>query len=321
MKTKLPNIVPLDTARIDPQVQAIFSMLPPEITNLIITKDNLAEFRNLADQLMPQVAFESDFATRDKINIAGGEIEVYHYQPIQKTDYSKSALLWIHGGGYIYGSAMDDGYVLPIIQQLGCQVFSVEYRLAPEHPFPAGHSDCLAAYKWLHDNAESFGINNSKVAIGGISAGGGMTAGLALKIRDEGLPTPTCQLLRCPMIDNLNETVSSRVTGYPLWKMETNINAWEMYLNGSPGKGASQYAAAARAESVDSLPPTLIAVGAEDVFADENKTYADRLRSANVPVEFTMYPGVVHGAESMAKTTDVVQKMDAQVISFLKKYL
>jgi len=317
------NLKQFDTSRMDANVQAIFKMLPPVFTEFIVTRENIGQFRAMVGQLLPEKPFESEFATRDKIELkaANHNIDLYHYQPIQKQEGLTPAIIWIHGGGYIQGSAKDDGYVLPLLQALKCQVFSVDYRLAPEHPFPAGHNDCLTAYQWVLENANTLGVDATKIAIAGTSAGGGMTAGLALKIRDKGLPQPACQLLRCPMIDNLNETSSSRVIGYPLWKRETNINAWEMYLNGTPGSDASPYAAAARATEVSNLPPTLIAVGQEDVFTDENITYAQRLMQADVPVELGVYPGVVHGAEAIARPTPIVQQMDAQVVSFLKRYL
>ena len=202
-----------------------------------------------------------------KIVKADREIPIVIYR--KSSSPSQSAVLWIHGGGYIFGSAYDERAKV-IADFCDCTVVSVEYRLAPEHPFPAGPEDCLATLEWLFDNSDSIGIQADKIAIGGASAGAGMAAGVSLMNRDR-RNIPLCfQLLLYPMLDNLHDTPSGDIHNHPVWKRSTSFNAWEMYLNGEPGEAASEYAAPSRAESLKGLPPTYISVGSEDLFRDED---------------------------------------------------
>ena len=197
----------------------------------------------------------------------------------------------------------------------------MEYRLAPEHPFPAGPEDCLATLEWLFDNTDSIGIQGDKIAIGGASAGAGMAAGVSLMNRDR-RNIPLCfQLLLYPMLDNLHATPSGDIQNHPVWKRSTSFNAWEMYLNGEPGEAASEYAAPSRAESLKGLPPTYISVGSEDLFRDEDIGFGQRLIKDGVPCEMAIFPGMYHAGESFAPAAKVSQRLNQSFLTALKDAL
>jgi acetyl esterase/lipase len=207
------------------------------------------------------------------------------------------AYLHIHGGGYVVGDpdTMEPRNML-YARDLGAVVVSVDYRLAPETPFPGPVEDCYAALKWLHDNAGELGVDRARIAIGGESAGGGLAAGLALLARDRGEVPVAHQQLIYPMIDDRPAADPHPFTGEFIWTRDSNHFGWSALLGNPPGgEGVSPYAAAARAENLEGLPPTFIGTGALDLFLEENLAYARRLTRAGVPVELHVYPGAVHG--------------------------
>lgn len=200
------------------------------------------------------------------------------------------ALLWIHGGGYVIGRAChDDGMCHEFATTLGITVASVDYRLAPEYPFPAPLDDCHAAFDWLLDQP---GVDPSRVAIGGASAGGGLAAALAIRLRDRGAVTPVLQLLSYPMLDNrtaLPEGSTKR--DYRWWGPRSNRFGWAAYL----GDADPRAAVPARLDDFSGLAPAWIGIGTSDLFHDEDIAYANRLTSAGVPCEVEEVPGAFHG--------------------------
>jgi acetyl esterase/lipase len=234
------------------------------------------------------------------------------------------ALLWIHGGGYVMGDIEhDDRLMKQLVKRIDCVAASVDYRLAPENPFPAPVEDCYAALKWLHSNAGEFGVDSSRIAIGGASGGGGLTAGLALLTRDRGEVPVVFQLLIYPMIDDRNVTPASyAITDPRLWNRQANQLGWKAYL-GRDGGGAdlSPYAAASRATNLANLPPAYIPVGALDLFIDENIEYAQRLIQAGVPTELHVYPGAFHGFDLFAPSAKVSKQFKADRDNALKRAL
>jgi len=295
----------LDFDRLDPELTVILPALPEGLAN--ITRDSIVELRaTMAANATPpppsDVEVREDVAPSDD-----GDVPVFVYR--RPSDAIQPCLLWIHGGGYILGAAQDER-AKGIAANLDVTVISVEYRLAPEHPFPAGPEDCWAALQWVVANAEALQVDPSRLAIGGASAGGGMAAGLALMNRDRGGPELAMQLLLYPMIDNLHDTPSGQYTNHPVWNQRTSFNAWEMYLDGAPGKDASPYAAAARADDLSGLPPAYVCVGAEDLFRDEDIEYARRLIAAGVACELAVYPGLFHGGDSFMPTAAVSRRLE-----------
>jgi acetyl esterase/lipase len=214
------------------------------------------------------------------------------------------AVLHIHGGGYVMGvPEMNDGRNRQLARNVGCAVLSVDYRLAPETPFPGGVEDCYAALLWLHRHAAQLGVDAERIAISGESAGGGLAASLALLARDRG-EVPVCfQQLIFPMIDDRTGSVGQAhpYAGEFVWQAASNRYAWAALLNDAPGgDSVSPYAAASRAPNLAGLPPAFIAVGALDLFVDEDIDYARRLIHAGVPTELHVYPGAFHGYQLLA---------------------
>jgi len=234
------------------------------------------------------------------------------------------ALLWIHGGGYVLGSVERDDLLAKHLARVGqCVVASVEYRLAPEHPFPAPVEDCYAALKWLSAQSAELGVHTSRIAIGGASAGGGLAAGLALLTRDRAEVEVAFQLLIYPMIDDRNiAPASETVPDTFVWTRENNRMGWRAYLGREPGGAdVSPYAAAARATDLTGLPPAYIPVGDLDLFLDENITYAQRLLAASVPTELHVYPGAFHGFNGFVPSAEISRRFNADRDTALKRML
>lgn len=251
------------------------------------------------------------------------EVMVRIYQPESRPD-TLPALLWIHGGGYVLGDVEgDDLKAKGLAVALNAVVASVEYRLAPEHPFPAPLEDCYAALKWLANSANQFGINPARIAIGGASAGGGLAAGLGLLTRDRAEIDLCYQLLIYPMIDDTNvEQAGTDVPDAPLWTRANNLVGWRSYLGQEPGsEGISPYAAAYRAEDVSGLPPTYVGVGTPDLFRDEDIAYAQRLMQAGVPTELHVYADGFHGFDAFAAESDAAQRFSGEQTKLLARAL
>ena len=203
----------------------------------------------------------------------------------------------IHGGGYVIGSyELDDLKFDRWCHEFRIVGVSVEYRLAPETPYPGPLDDCYGALGWIYANAAMIGVDPNAIGITGISAGGGLCAGLSLLVRDRAEIPVQFQLLDCPMIDDRQQTPSSQLDNLAIWSKASNQFGWQCYLgdlfgtNDVPG-----YAAASRATNLAGLPPAYVSVGGADGFRDENIEYALRLNQAGVPTELHVYPGLPHG--------------------------
>ncbi|MEM7219516.1 MAG: alpha/beta hydrolase [Pseudomonadota bacterium] len=300
----------LDYDRLDPELTPMLEAFPP----LDINRDNIVAIRELlASRPAPPSLFDVS-EERRQIDGPDGPLDVILYRASDKP--RQAALQWIHGGGYILGSA-DDERARMIAAELDCTVCSVDYRLAPEHPFPAGSEDCYAALLWLRNNAADLGVDAARLAIGGASAGGGLAAGLALMNRDRDNVPLTLQLLIYPMIDNLHATASGQFENHPVWKRSTSFNAWEMYLDGVPGDAASPYAAATRATDLTGVPPAYVCVGTEDLFYNEDVEYAVRLNEAGVACELAVFPGLFHGADAFLPAAAVSQRLSRSFLAAL----
>jgi acetyl esterase/lipase len=251
------------------------------------------------------------------------EVTVRIYRPEKRPKLSPT-LLWIHGGGYMLGDIEGEDFTAKQFALAGeCTVVSVEYRLAPEHPFPAPLEDCYAVLKWLAANARALGVNASKIAIGGASAGGGLAAGLALLARDRGEVKVDFQLLIYAMINDCNIQPASDILPDALfWTRESNLAGWRCYLGNEPGKeGVSCYASVYRATNLEGLPPAYIATGDIDLFAQEDIVYARRLIEAGVPTELHVYPGGPHAFDMMVPDADVSKRFTADIHRALKRAL
>jgi len=245
-------------------------------------------------------------------SVPGGasDVEVRLYRP-EKSPGPLPALLWIHGGGFVLSSAKQDEMSAKYFAAaVHCVVVSVDYRLAPEFPFPAPLEDCYTALKWLSMRAGDLDVDPSRIVIAGRSAGGGLAAGLALLARDRGEVNVAFQFLIYPMIDDLNVApAGDKYTDSFIWTRESNRLAWMAYLGSLFGQDkVSPYAAPFRAKDLSGLPPTFLSVGELDLFLNENLDYARRLLDSGVATELHVYPGAYHGFESIAPDADVSRR-------------
>jgi len=231
------------------------------------------------------------------------------------------AVLHIHGGGFAVGSVeMELGGCVQLASNIPAVVVSVEYRLAPEHPFPAPIEDCYAALCWLHAEAATLGVDRARVAVSGGSAGGGLAAGLALMARDRGGPSLCFQFLGIPELDDRLETPSmQQFVDTPMWNRPNAIVSWKYYLGAAPGP-VSPYAAPARAENLAGLPPAFVSTMEFDPLRDEGIIYALRLLQAGVSVELHQYPGTFHGS-AMVTTAAVSRRQAAENLEVMKRAL
>jgi acetyl esterase/lipase len=224
------------------------------------------------------------------------------------------ALLWIHGGGYIIGTAQqDDELCRRFVRELGVTVAAVDYRLAPEHPYPAPLEDCYAALTWL---SALPAVDPARVAIGGASAGGGLAAALALLARDRGEVKPTLQLLAYPMLDDRSGSTAEN-PNYRLWGPKSNRFGWAAYL----GNADPKVAVPARHDDLSGLPPAWIGVGTNDLFHDEDLAYAARLTAAGVPCHIETVPGAFHGFDLIVPKASVSKAFFASQCASLRSAL
>ena len=236
----------------------------------------------------------------------GEDIYIRIYRPVNE-EKIRPALLWIHGGGYIGGFIKkDEGLCIRFVTEARCVVVSVEYRLAPEYPYPIPLEDCYSALEWLYENSKEIGADREHIAVAGNSAGGGLTAALSLLARDRGGPKIFFQAPLYPMIDDRCDTPSCvEMQDRKAWFGECNALAWSMYLGDATGEGVPAYAAPARAEDFAGLPETYTFIGDLDPFRDETIEYVARLSKAAVPVEFHLYPGCFHGFDVSIIRTEI----------------
>lgn len=250
---------------------------------------------------------------------AAQEIELEHasvfvYRPETAPD-TAPALFWIHGGGLVVGDARQDGpFLTRIADELGVVVASVQYRLAPAHPYPAPLDDCVEGFRWLADQSD---VDADRLMVGGASAGGGLAAALCQRLLAEGGPMPSFQLLVYPMLDDRSATGSDPADElHRLWNRDSNAYGWQSYL-GDHAPAAP--AVPARATDHAGLCPAWIGVGTADLFHDEDVEYAARLRDAGVAVDLEIVDGAYHGFDVVHARADVSQSFTRSMIDALSR--
>lgn len=308
---------------VDPEVASILDACQP-------FEFSLATLPAIRERMLTPVPGAPDPAelfpgvTRTTRSIPGldgdPDVTILLHEPDARTTPAP-AMVWIHGGGYIIGSA-DDMTARRIAAQTGAVVASVDYRLAPETRAPGPVHDCYAALRWVHENAGSLGVDPARVAIGGWSAGGGLAACLAILARDRGEYPVSFQLLIYPMLDDRTASTvdPGPYVGEFIWSPASNRFGWTSLLGSEPGgAGVSPYASAARVESPDELPPAYISVGSLGLFAEEDLAYASRLLRAGIPTEVHVYPGAYHGF-NLAPTARITRAFYQDMISALDRH-
>jgi acetyl esterase/lipase len=310
---------------LDPELATAVDQLPV----MPLNRENLVARRAARAQMMemlllrlPEIPEIGVTEQHVPATAHGPAVRVLVYRHVEATS-SLPALLWIHGGGYVDGRADWDSHLAKTMaREAACCVVSVDYRLAPETPFPGAIDDCYAALKWLHAHAAEWRVDPQRIGVAGISAGGGLAAALALMARDRGELTVSFQALLQPMLDDRTavDSYSHPFAGEFIWTREQNHFGWLALLGHPPGTDdVSPYAAAARAESLRGLPPTFISVGALDLFVEESVEYARRLIRDGIPTELHVHPGACHAFQFLAPHTAQAKLHDANFIAALRR--
>ena len=301
----------------DPEVRAAIEAGPRLGTVDARTLEKVRADRLLLNEQVPL----SDAVTRTDLHVPGPEgapdvrLRVHRRRGAEGP---RPCLYWIHGGGYVLGSPEQDDLRF----DRWCQRFdvvgvAVQYRLAPEHPYPAPIEDCYAGLRWVKAHGGEIGVDTSRVGIGGPSGGGGLAAALALVVRDRGELEIDYQLLIYPMIDDTRTSTTAN-WDVPVWNPASNEFGWSSYLGDLYGTDKIPgHAAPARETDLSGLPPTYIMVGTLDGFADEDIEYAKRLNHAGVSVELHVYPGAPHGFEGFAPESAVARQARRDINNWL----
>lgn len=312
--------------RVDPEsripLDALNAALPggfnaiPDLATRRATLDGMLQAMAASIPPNPNVQLENS-----AIAAPGSDhlIPIRVYRPVMAAP-SRPGILFIHGGGMVLGNLdSDHESAVALCERSGAVLVSVDYRLAPEHPAPAAIEDCYATLLWMHAHADELGIDADRIALYGGSAGGGLAIATALVARDRSGPSIRFVMAPYPMLDDRNETESSKaVVDLGIWDRAGNIEAWAWYLGGKP---ADQYSAPARATDLSGLPPMFIDVGECDMFLDEDTAFVERLRAAGGDVEFVVYPGAYHASEVFAPTAALSQRITDRRIEVLARAL
>lgn len=281
---------------LDPEIDPALVPIPT------ITAGILPELRSQGVRAAPELSGEVEQRVHVIDDTTGVSVTVHRPPGL---DGPAPALYWIHGGGYVLGSVDMDAFMFDRrCPDLGIIGISIDYRLAPEVPFPGPLDDVYAGLAWVFEHTAELGIDPERIGIGGVSAGGGLCSALALLIRDRAEFDVRFQLLDCPMLDDSQHTPSSQLDDLLVWTRGSNEFGWRAYLGDLYGTDrVPPYAAAARATDLTGLPPAFVSVGTADGFCDEDIAYANRLMQAGVPTELHVYPGAPHGVAFFADTT------------------
>ena len=283
---------------------------------LVVNQWTYRLLRRLASLILPKVD-TSGVELAEEPTAGRGQLVV---KPDTVT--GDGAVLLIHGGGYVVGSSDEvRNQAIMLARECGVPVFCPSYRLGPEHPFPAGLDDCHAAWQWLIGRSSELGVDPAKVVVGGYSAGGGLAAALIQRIHDEGGAEPAAQLLVYPMLDD--RTAARRELDKPrhrVWSNGNNRFGWSSYLGRAPGGSNPPYAAAASREDLSGLPEAWVGVGTSDLFLDEDREYARRMREAGVDVTYVEVDGGIHGFDVVGDTP-LSQAFNASIVAFTNRFV
>ncbi|MCP9484490.1 MAG: alpha/beta hydrolase [Gaiellaceae bacterium MAG52_C11] len=299
---------------LDAEIAAALNALPLDPP---ATLESIPALRTASRAMEDRVDLCGSVERRDHVVPSDPDAIVGVHRPRRGDRVSRAGIYWVHGGGYILGSYREcDRQLQRWCRLLDCVAVSVEYRLAPEHPYPAALEDCYAGLKWTYEHAAELGLDAARLGVGGTSAGAGLAAALALIARDRGEIPLAFQLLVAPMLDDRKLTVSSRWDA-PIWPPASNELGWRSYLGELRGHVVPPYAAAARAEHLSGLPPTLVVVGGVDGFLDESIAYAQRLLHAGISTQLNVYSGAPHGFLELAPASRLANLANRDIEDWL----
>lgn len=301
--------------KIHPELRGVIRFVP----SLPFHRRLFVKFINFLERVAPEKKVVNGVAIEKK-ELAHASVRVFK----QKGELTGAGLLWIHGGGLISGrAAQDDVACAAYAQDLGLVVVSVDYRLAPQYPFPAAIDDCYEAWRWFIKEAHNLGVDPARIAVSGQSAGGGLAASLTQKISDEGGVQPSAQALFCPMLDDRTAAQQDLdLINHRIWTNKSNRAGWSAYLGQPPGADeVAAYAVPARREDLSSLPPAWIGVGDIDLFFDEGRLYSRRLREAGVDCQLYVVPMAPHAFETFVPKASITRDLYRDNYRFLRESL
>ena len=278
-----------------PEIQAL---MPPDALQPSTIKEVRAALAEWPVPSLDDLERAGRFEVTE-VNVDSGttSVPMVVCRPSGRTDAHLPVVYFVHGGGMVMGSnRLGLEQALDWAEELGLLVVAVEYRLAPEFPYPAAIEDCYAGLAWLAESAPSIGADQGRIILAGDSGGGGLAASLAIMARDRGGPTVLGQVLMAPMLDDRNDTLSSRqMEGLGIWDRTSNETGWRALLGDAQGgPDVSPYAAAARADDLSRLPATFLDVGSAETFRDEVVTFASRIWAAGGDAELHVWSGGFH---------------------------
>jgi triacylglycerol lipase len=287
---------------LDPELAAGLQAFPPFAA---LTAETLPQMRAMIAELgAAQIAqIPRDGVVYEDRRIPGPkgapDVRVAIYRPERQSE-PLPVCLHMHGGGMVMGSPeIRHASSIAAAASYPCIVVSVDYRLAPEGPFPAAVEDCYAALAWIWAEADALGADRKRIVAIGESAGGGLAASLAILARDRGEYAIAQQVLTYPMLDNrTGRDYAHDHVGEFVWTRDNNAFGWSAYLGGA--RNLPPHAVPARCENLERLPPAFIATGSLDLFLEEDMDYARRLIRAGVPTELHVYPGAFHAFDLVA---------------------
>lgn len=291
--------------KVDPQLRFAGSLI--QFINSDFSKKKLKIFHKIA---------------RKRLFKPKSRFFVFRYESIQRSDQTflkvcvfqprkitkkLPGILWLHGGGYAMGAPENaTSRVKEFMKTSLCIVIAPAYRLSPEAPYPAALEDAYATLMWMKENAQRLNLDDKQLAVGGESAGGGLTAAVALYARDKKEVKIAFQMPLYPMLDDRMITASSQSNTAPLWNSVSNQNAWKLYLKDLYQQDTTPiYAAPARTNNYDKLPPTITFVGGLDLFKDEVTYFVEGIKEAGIPVFFKVFEGAYHSFDRLCPWADI----------------
>ncbi|GGJ83832.1 alpha/beta hydrolase [Deinococcus aquiradiocola] len=306
---------------VDPYIQAALQQMAAYPAPTSIQQMRAAEGSSLS--AMPVRPVEIG-GTRD-LSIPGpaSELPARLYTPVGEAPAAGWPLtVFYHGGGFAVGNiASHDGLCRELCAASGSAVLSVEYRLAPEFPFPAPTDDVYAAYLWAAAHAAELGADASRLAVAGDSAGANLSTVVTLRVRDEGGPTPRAQLLFYPAVDFVTETGSRRANGKGYFLTEDMMRMFgEAYIT-DPAHAAHPHASPLLSAQLHDLPPALVLTAEFDPLIDEGEGYYRALVAAGNRAEYVPGPGMVHGYANMTGFVPAAARLVDQGAAWLKREL
>jgi acetyl esterase/lipase len=309
----------------DPELAEVLAALPMDPSGQLGDPNMIQILRSTPDLLamMGTTLATDDRVTVENTDIPGPDgappVGVRIYTP-KSSGSALPALVYFHGGAFVIGDLYTEEHrCLRLAADGGCVVVSVDYRLAPENPFPAGVEDCYTALGWVTAHARELGVDGDRIAVGGASAGGALSAAVALMARDRGTFALALQLLIYPVIDDRMETASMRAfSTTPVWNSGSNAQMWDHYL-GVKRDYVSNYAAPGRCTDLSDLPPAYVMTAEFDPLRDEGIAYAQRLMQAGIPTELHCFTGACHGFDILAPTIELSRRaVDEQVSAVVR---